>query len=130
MPREFSRSERVAAQVQREMADLIRTRVKDPELGMVTLSDVELSRDLAVAKLFVSFLAAKLPPAQCVKRLGDVVPELRRELGRRIRIRVLPELRFVYDDSIEKGMRMDALLQDLGQGGQGSEAAGEPLAPE
>lgn len=127
MPREFSRSERVAAQIQREMADLIRTRVKDPELGMVTLSDVELSRDLAVAKLFVSFLAAKLPPARCVKRLGDFVPELRRELGRRIRIRVLPELRFVYDDSIERGMRMDALLQGIGHG---DEAAGEEPTPE
>ena len=62
MPREFSRSDRVASQMQREMADLIRTQVKDPELGMVTLSDVELSRDLAVGKLYVSFLGANLPP--------------------------------------------------------------------
>jgi len=70
MPREFSRSDRVAAQIQREMAELLRTRIKAPELGMITLSDVELSRDLAVAKLYVSFLAAQLPPPQCVKRLG------------------------------------------------------------
>lgn len=113
MPREFSRSDRVAAQIQREMADLIRTQVKAPELGMITLSDVELSRDLAVAKLYVSFLAASLPPNQCIKRLADFVPELRRQLGKRIRIRVLPELRFAYDDSIERGMRMDSLLHGL-----------------
>ena len=113
MPREFSRSDRVASQMQRELADLIRTQVKDPELGMVTLSDVELSRDLAVGKLYVSFLGAKLPPNKCIKRLNERVPELRRELGKRIRVRVLPELRFVYDDSIERGMHMDALLQGL-----------------
>lgn len=113
MPREFSRSDRVASQMQRELADLIRTQVRNPELGMVTLSDVELSRDLAVAKLFVSFLGASLPPNKSVKLLNEKVPELRRELGRRIRIRVLPELRFVYDDSIERGMRMDSLLQGL-----------------
>lgn len=113
MPREFSRSDRVASQMQREMADLIRTQVKDPELGMVTLSDVELSRDLAVGKLYVSFLGAKLPPNKCIKQLNERVPELRRELGKRIRIRVLPELRFVYDDSVERGMHMDALLQGL-----------------
>lgn len=113
MPREFSRSDRVASQIQREMADLIRTQVKDPALGMITLSDVELSRDLAVAKLYVTFLAAAVTPAQAVKRLAEFVPELRRELGKRIRVRVLPELRFVHDDSIDRGMRMDTLLQAL-----------------
>jgi len=113
MPREFKRSDRVGAQIQREVADLLRTRIKDPELGMVTLSEVELTRDLAVAKLYVSFLAPRLSPEQCVKRLGDFVPELRHELGKRIRIRVLPELRFAYDDSIERGIRMDALLGTL-----------------
>jgi len=113
MPREFKRSDRVGAQIQREVADLLRTRIKEPDLGMVTLSEVELSRDLAVAKLYVSFVAPRLSPEQCVKRLGDFVPELRHELGKRIRIRVLPELRFDYDDSIERGIRMDALLGTL-----------------
>lgn len=129
MPREFSRSDRVAAQIQREMAELLRTRIKAPELGMITLSDVELSRDLALAKLYVSFLAAQLPPPQCVKRLGDFVPELRRELGKRLRIRVLPELRFAYDDSIERGMRMDSLLHGLTHG-HGDERPGEDSSPE
>jgi ribosome-binding factor A len=113
MPREFSRSDRVASQIQREMADLLRTRIKDPELGMITVSDVELSRDLAVAKVYVSFLAARLAAPQCIRALGDHIPELRRELGKRLRIRVLPDIRFVYDDSIERGLRMDALLGGL-----------------
>lgn len=113
MPREFHRSDRVASQMQREIAELIRTQIKDPELGMVTLSDVELTRDLSVAKLYVSFLGARLADAQCVKRLAESGPELRHQLGRRIRIRNLPELRFVFDDSIMRGMQMDSLLRDL-----------------
>ncbi|RQW84655.1 MAG: 30S ribosome-binding factor RbfA [Methylococcus sp.] len=124
MPREFNRSDRVAAQIQREIADLLRIEVKDAELGMVTLSDVELSRDLAVAKLYVSFLGGQIPANQCIKKLNARVPELRHELGKRIRIRVLPELRFVYDDSIERGMRMDSLLQGLTH--EGSETDGDP----
>lgn len=115
MPREFSRSDRVASQIQREMAELIRVRIRDPELGMVTVSDVELSRDLAVATLYVTFLAARLNLPQCLKKLSEYGPELRHELGKRLRIRVLPELRFVHDDSIDRGMRMDALLGGLAQ---------------
>ena len=113
MPREFSRSDRIAPQIQKEMADLIRTHVRNPALGMITVSDVEVSRDLAVAKVYVTFLGQRLPAGECVKQLMAYVPELRRELGKRLRIRVLPELRFEYDDSIERGIRMDALLNKL-----------------
>lgn len=113
MPREFSRSDRVASQIQKEMAELIRVHVKDPELGMVTVSDAEVTRDLAVAKLYVSFLGGSLPADKGVKRLMEYAPELRHELGKRLRIRVLPEIRFVFDDSIERGLRMDALLEGL-----------------
>jgi ribosome-binding factor A len=114
MPREFSRSDRVASQMHRELADVIRTQIKDPDLGMVTLSDVELTRDLSVAKLYVSFLGAKLTNSACIKRLNESLPELRHQLGRRIRIRNIPELRLQFDDSIERGMQMDALLKDIG----------------
>jgi ribosome-binding factor A len=113
MPREFTRSDRVASQIQKEMADLIRTHVKEPNFGMITVSDVEITRDLAVAKVYVSFLAAKQPAADCIKQLAGQVPALRRELSKRLRIRVLPEIRFVHDDSIERGMHMDALLDRL-----------------
>lgn len=125
MPREFNRSDRVASQIQREMAELIRTGVRDRELGMITVSDVELSRDLAVAKIYVSFLAARLSPADCVKRLADHASGLRRELGKHLRIRVLPEIRFVYDETIERGMRMDALLDKIGHEAPGPCGDGE-----
>lgn len=117
MPREFSRSDRISSQIQREMAELIRTHAKDPRLGMVTVSEVEVSRDLSVAKVYVTFLGAREPAADCVELLAALTPALRRELGRRLRIRVLPELRFLYDDSIERGMHMDALLDQVAQDG-------------
>ena len=114
MPREFNRGDRVASQIQREMADLIRQGVKDSRLGMVTVSEVKISRVLGVASIYVTFMGGSETPAGSVKCLAEEYgPELRRELGRRIRIRNLPELRFLYDRSLEDGMRMDALIDRL-----------------
>jgi len=87
--------------------------VRDKRLGMVTVSDVEVTRDLSVAKVFVSFLGASETVKQCLATLAHAVPMLRHELGKRTRMRVMPELRFVHDESIERGMRMDALLNQL-----------------
>lgn len=113
MPREFSRSVRVASQMQRELAELLRTEIKDPQLGMITVSDVELTRDLSVAKVFVSFLGGTQPAPRALALLAERAPLLRHELARRMRLRAIPELRFAYDDSIERGFRMDAILDDL-----------------
>ena len=113
MPREFFRSDRVAAQFQRELADLLRTEIKDSHLGMVTLSDVEVTRDMSLIKAYVSFLGTAQTPQQCVKALNQHAPQLRRALSGRVRMRVMPELRFLYDDSIERGSRMDQLLSNL-----------------
>lgn len=115
MPREFFRSDRVAAQFQRELAELLRTEIKDPSLGMVTLSDVEVTRDMSLIKAYVSFMAAAESPQKCVKALNQHAQKLRRALSGRIRLRVMPELRFIHDDSIERGMRMEALLGGLAE---------------
>ena len=115
MPREFKRSDRVASQIKREIADLIRVGVKDPELGMVTVSDAELTKDLSVATIYVSFLLPKITPQKCIKKLQGFAPELRQGLSKRLRIRVLPEIRFSYDDSLERGQRMESLLLGLNQ---------------
>ncbi|MEI7867472.1 MAG: 30S ribosome-binding factor RbfA [Candidatus Methylumidiphilus sp.] len=114
MPREFFRSDRVAAQYQRELAELLRTDFKDPQLGMVTLSDVEVTRDMSLIKAYVSFLGAMETPQKCVKALNLHAPKIRHALSGRIRMRIMPELRFIYDDSIERGMRMEELLGKLG----------------
>lgn len=113
MPREFFRSDRVAAQLQRELAELLRTDFKNPQLGMVTLSDVEVTRDMSLVKAYVSFLGAAIPPQKCVKELNLQAARLRHALSSRIRLRVMPELRFIHDDSIARGMRIEELLGSL-----------------
>lgn len=113
MPREFTRSTRIAAQIQREMAELLRTEVEAPELGMITVSDVEVTRDMAHATVYVTFLGCRLEQKAALKRLKEFAPHLRQLLSRQIRMRVMPELRFAYDDSLERGIHMDALLRSL-----------------
>jgi ribosome-binding factor A len=116
MPREFSRSDRVASQVKRVMAELIQREVKDPRLGFVTVNEVDVSRDLSVAKIFFSTMAGDETQRQGnLEVLAHAAPFLRRELAKRLRMRVTPELRFVYDDSIERGMQMDRILEQLRQ---------------
>jgi ribosome-binding factor A len=116
MPREFSRGDRVAAQLQRELADLLRNEVKDPRVGWVTVHAVEVSRDLATAKVFLGFLQEGDAVRETLAALKHSAPFLRRELGRRMKMRVVPELRFVRDESFEQGMRISQLLHDLRQG--------------
>ncbi len=111
MPREFKRTRRVAEQLQRELAQLIRDEVKDPRLGMVTVVDVEVSRDLSHAKVFVTLLAGDEEARMTsVAILNDAAGMLRRFLGRRLRLRTIPQLHFHYDQSIEKGAELSALI--------------------
>ena len=111
MPREFNRTRRVAEQLQRELAQLIRDEVKDPRLGMVTVVDVEVSRDLSHAKVFVTLLAGDEEARMTsVAILNDAAGMLRRFLGRRLRLRTIPQLHFHYDQSIEKGAELSALI--------------------
>jgi ribosome-binding factor A len=108
-PRGFQRSDRVAEQVRRDLADLIRTELKDPRVGMISLTAVELTPDYAHAKVFFTTLNADhLDDIQ--RGLKRASGFLRRELGRRIHIHTLPELHFVYDNSLEHGMSMSQLI--------------------
>lgn len=112
MPREFSRSLRVADQIQRELAVLIRDEVKDPRMGMVSISGVEVSRDMAHAKVYVSVLGDEQAAADSLEALNHAAGFLRRELGRSMRLRTVPQLRFIHDRSLEEGARMSALIDE------------------
>lgn len=105
----FQRSDRVAEQVRRDLADLIRTELKDPRVGMVSLTAVELTPDYAHAKVFFATLNDE-HLEEVEQGLRRAAGFLRRELGRRIHIHTLPELHFVYDNSIERGASMSALI--------------------
>ncbi|MEN8170689.1 MAG: 30S ribosome-binding factor RbfA [Pseudomonadota bacterium] len=110
MAREFSRSRRVGEQIQRELAELVQRELKDPRLGMITISAVEVSRDMGVAKIFFTVFGEGHDVAQTLEGLNSASGFLRRELAHRMRLRVVPELRFQYDHSIEKGSQLSALI--------------------
>ena len=106
----FQRSDRVAEQVRRDLADLIRTELKDPRVGMVSLTAVELTPDYAHAKVFFATLNSE-HLEEIERGLMRAAGFLRRELGRRIHIHTLPELHFVYDSSLERGASMSLLIE-------------------
>lgn len=109
MKKGFQRSERVAEQVRRDLAELIQTELKDPRVGMVSITAVELSPDYAHAKVFFTTLKAD-HLADIEKGLKRAAGFLRRELGKRIHIHTLPELHFVHDASLERGMSLSQLI--------------------
>jgi ribosome-binding factor A len=119
MPRDFSRTLRVAEQVQRELADLIRLEVKDPRVGMITLTGVEVAADYSHAKVFFTLLGDPDQIQAATEGLNHAAGFLRRELGRRIKLRMIPQLHFNFDESVERGMRLSRLIDAaVGGGGQ------------
>jgi ribosome-binding factor A len=112
MPKEYSRSSRVAEQIRRELAELIQLELKDPRVGLVTLTDVEITPDYANAKVYFSSLKGEAGVDEVLSGLGAASGFLRRELGRRVRIHTLPELHFVYDRSVEQGDRLSRLIDE------------------
>jgi ribosome-binding factor A len=110
MPRDFKRSERVAGTLRRELARLIQLEVKDPAVGFVGLSDVEVTRDLAHARVFVTVFEPE-KAVDSIKALNKAAGYLRRRLGQEMRIRAVPELHFEHDASVETGQHMDDLIE-------------------
>jgi ribosome-binding factor A len=109
MPREFQRSERVAGQLRRDLAKLIQQELKDPAIGFVSLSDVEVTRDLSHAKVFITVFEPE-KAKESLQALSRAATFLRRRLGQELRLRHVPELHFVHDDSVEKGSHIDDLI--------------------
>ncbi|QMV13390.1 30S ribosome-binding factor RbfA [Vibrio spartinae] len=107
----FSRTQRVSQQLQKELAMILQREIRDSRLGMVTISEVKVSRDLAYAKVYVSFLCVgEQTPESCLKALKEHESHIRMMLGKRIRLRLTPEVRFVYDDTLVEGRRMSSLV--------------------
>lgn len=129
--REFKRTDRVADQLQKELAVLIQREVKDPRLGMITVSGVDVSRDLGYADVHVTLLGEDTPERikENLKVLKQAAGFLRGQVARRIKLRHVPELRFHYDESVVRGQRLSSLIdeavesdrfrQDDGEGADG-----------
>jgi ribosome-binding factor A len=112
MPREFSRASRIADQIQRDLSGLIRQEVKDPRVGLVTITAVEVNRDLSHAKVYVSSLAEVAAIEQSVEALQHAAGFLRSQLSRTLKIRSVPQLQFLYDASVERGVRLSHLIDE------------------
>ncbi len=108
----FSRKDRVSEQIRRELAELIRTELKDPRVGMISITDVEVTADYAHAKIFFSSLAGSENLTAVMTGLEKASGFLRRELGKRIRIHTTPQLHFVFDHSLERGADLSKLIQE------------------
>jgi ribosome-binding factor A len=106
----FNRSDRVSAELRREIALLVHAAVREHALPSVSVSDVEVTRDLDMATIYVTALLGDKGP-EATKALNELAKEFRRELSRSMKLRRVPELRFRYDDSVDKGERIESLLR-------------------
>lgn len=111
MPKEFSRSQRMAEQLRRELAEIVRNDIKDPRLGFVSFTEVRMSRDLSHAVIYCSVLNSE-DQLESVEILNHAVGFVRKEIAHRIRARIVPTLKFVIDDSVIRGEAMDELISD------------------
>lgn len=108
MPKDFARTDRVAEQIQRELAELIRLEVKDPRVRMVTLTAVEVTADYSHAKVYYTTLdGANSKVQQGLERASGF---LRSQLAHAMKLRVIPQLHFVYDISVERGAHLSQLI--------------------
>ena len=107
-----ARSARIADQIQRSLAELIRTELRDPRVGLITLTGVELSRDQSHAKVFFTILGAASDIDAALEGLERASGFLRSELAHRLTTRKVPELHFAYDESVERGMRLSQLIDE------------------
>jgi len=110
--KEYARTERIGAALRRELAEVLRDQVKDPRLKLITLHEVRVSRDLAHAKVFFTCFPADEGAAEQQRLLnGRLAGFLRHELALRMRLRTVPDLHFVHDESIAEGERLSHLIE-------------------
>jgi ribosome-binding factor A len=117
MPKDYPRSRRIAEQIQRELSDVIRLELKDPRVGMVTITDVEVSQDYSHAKIFFTLLGDAGKIAETTTGLERAAGFLRSELAHRLKLRIVPQLQFKYDVSVEHLSRLidEAVATDAGR---------------
>ena len=112
MPREYPRARRIEEQLKRLLSDLVRREVKDPRVGLITITSAEVSRDLTHANIYFTPFAGAGDAAAALEALQHASGFLRHQVRNQMRLRVAPELVFRIDDSVERGARLSALIND------------------
>ena len=121
MARDFPRSRRVAEQIQRELADIIRAGIHDPRVGMVTITETVVTRDLEHAKVYFTVLGSPQHALQTMQILNHAAGFIRTQLSARMRLRIVPQVTFVYDTSVVRGAYMSNLIDQA--------VAADPMDP-
>ncbi len=117
MGKDSARVERIAQQIQRDLAELLRTEVRDPRIGMVTLTGVEVSRDYSHAKVYYTVLGTEKDRGEIAEGLQRASGFLHSQLFHRLKLRVVPQLHFEYDASVERGAYLSRLIDEAVGGG-------------
>lgn len=125
MPRAYSRTDRVNELLREELAQLISREVKDPRIGTVTITGVETSRELDTARVYVQLFGDEGRRSEALGGLSHAAGYLRRRLARTLRLRKVPELRFVLDETLERADRIERLLREI----RGERAQGKATEP-
>jgi len=112
MPREFPRARRVEEQLKRLLSELVRREVKDPRVGLITITSVEVSRDLTHANVYFTPFAGSGDAESAREALQHAAGFLRHQVRNQMRLRVAPEIQFHIDDSVERGARLSELISD------------------
>lgn len=107
------RAERVGEQLKQELMDIINNKVKDPRIGFLTITDVQVTNDLSQAKVYLTVLGKEKEVDDTFKALEKARGFIKAELGSRLCLRTIPELYFEYDHSIEYGNKIERMIQDL-----------------
>jgi ribosome-binding factor A len=107
------RSSRVGEQMKKELGEIIGRKIKDPRIGFVTVTDVSVSGDLQIAKVFISVLGDEEQRQNTLKGLAKAKGFIRSEIGKRIRLRKTPEIQFEFDESVDYGNRIETLIHEL-----------------
>lgn len=113
MPREFSRTRRVGELIQHELAVILQREVSSKQFGMLTISQVEVMPDYKTARVFISILGNDNSPEQAIRHLNNHASMLRHHLSQQVNLRTTPRLIFKYDNSIEYGSRLSALIDSV-----------------
>ena len=131
MAKEFCRNARVSSQMQKELSLILQRDIDDSRLGFVTINEVVVTKDLAVAKIYVTVLNVDEPGKRAnVKLLNELAPMIRHELAKRMRLRHISTLRFHYDDSFDTGMRVAELLSEASKPSDSAQDRQEPDKPD
>jgi ribosome-binding factor A len=123
MARAYQRSQRVGDQIQRELAQLILQDVKDPRVGMVTITGVEVTKEFEHATVYVTVLGDDADVKKTLEGLNQARGFLRRELARRVKLRIAPDLHFTHDKTVSNAMRLSALIDSVAPGRRDDDVA-------